>query len=117
VIAWSAAFAGLAIDPRRPNSARYGGAGEDQIDPHPEVLVEHARAVVPVGEDPLVRPASAHHVAQAECLELGEGRPLGRRDMGLADVGFGIEDVVIGRRNVHVAAHDRVLRPGRHHLA
>ena len=38
--------------------------------------------------------------------------------MGLADVGLGVEHVLVGRRDVHVAAHDRRrLAPGRHHLA
>ena len=56
-----------------------GVAGEDQVDPHPEVLVEHARAVVPVGEDALVRPAVADDVVQAERLQLRERLALGRR--------------------------------------
>ena len=43
-------------------------AGQYQIDPHPEVLMEHPRPVVPIGEHPLVRPAIAHDVTQAERL-------------------------------------------------
>ena len=49
-----------------------GSLGQDQVDPHPEVLVEHPGAVVPVGEDALVRPALAHDVVQPERLELRE---------------------------------------------
>ena len=78
--------------------------------------MEHPGPVVPVGEHPLVRPAIAHHVVQAERLQLGQRRPLGRRDMGLADIGLGIEHVVVGRGDVHVAAHDRGLRAGGDHL-
>ena len=59
-------------------------AGQHQVDPHPEVLVEHPGPVVPVGEHPLGRPAIAHDVVQAERLQLGQRRPLGRRDVGLA---------------------------------
>ena len=44
---------------------RHRVAGQDQVDPHAEVLVEHAGAVVPVGEDALVRPSLAHDVAEA----------------------------------------------------
>ena len=49
--------------------------------------MEHAGAVVPVGEHALGRPAVAHDVAQAERLQLGQRRALRRRDVGLADVG------------------------------
>ena len=71
--AWSlgpVALAGLAVDPCRPHPLGDRPAGEHQVDPHPEVLVEHAGAVVPVGEHALVRPAVAHHVVQAERLQL-----------------------------------------------
>ena len=79
--------------------------------------MEHPRAVVPVGEDPLVRPAIAHDVAQAEPHQLRQRRPLRRGHVGLPHVGAGIEDVVVGRRDVHVAAHDDLLRPCGDHLA
>ena len=59
-------------------------AGQDEVDAHAEVLVEHPGAVVPVGEDPLGRPAVAHDVVQAERLQLGQRRALGRGDVGLA---------------------------------
>ena len=36
--------------------------------------------------------------------------------MGLADVGVRVEDVVVGGRDVHVAAHDRRLRAGGDHF-
>ncbi len=45
----------------------------------PRSLVEHPGAVIPVGEDPLLRPAVAHDVAQSEGLKLGERGALGRR--------------------------------------
>ena len=51
--------------------------------------MEHAGAVVPVGEDALGRPALAHDVVQAERLQLGQRGALGRRDVGLTDVGLG----------------------------
>ena len=86
-----------------------GCAGQHQVDPHPEVLVEHPGPVVPVGEDALAGPAVADDVVQAERLQLGQSRSLGRRDVRLPDVGVGIEDVVVGGRDVHVAAHDRRL--------
>ena len=70
VVARPAALARLAVDPRRPDALGHRPAREDQVDPHAEVLVEHAGAVVPVGEDALVRPAVAHDVVQAERLEL-----------------------------------------------
>ena len=88
-------------------------AGQHEVDPHPEVLVEHAGAVVPVGEHALVRPAVAHDVAQAERLQLRQRLALGRRHVGLADVGVRVEHVVVGRRDVHVAADDRRLRARR----
>ena len=59
--------------------------------------MEHPGPVVPVGEHPLVRPPIAHDVAQSERLQVGQRRALGRRDVGLADVGVRIEHVVVGR--------------------
>ena len=56
-----------------------GSLGEHEVDPHAEVLVEHAGAVVPVGEHALVRPAVAHDVVQAERLQLPQRLALGRR--------------------------------------
>ena len=67
--------------------AGYRRTGQDQVDPHPEVLVEHARPVVPVGEHTAGRPAVADHVVQAERLQFGQRGPLRGRDVGLADVG------------------------------
>ena len=79
-------------------------AGEHEVDPHPAVLVEHAGAVVPVGEDALVGQRSRTTSRRPTRLERGERLALGRRDVRLADVGVGVEDVVVGRRDVHVAA-------------
>ena len=62
-------------------------AGQDQVDPHAEVLVEHAGPVVPVREDALVGPPVADDVVQPDRLELGQGLTLGRGHVGLADVG------------------------------
>ena len=68
VVARPASLAGLPVHPCRPDTAGDRLAGQHQIDPHPEVLMEHPRPVVPVGEHPLVRPAIAHDVTQAERL-------------------------------------------------
>ncbi len=100
----------------RTRSATAGG-GEHEVDPHPAVLVEHAGPVVPVGEHALVGPAIAHDVVEPELLDGRQRRTLGLRDVGLADVRVGIEDVLVRRRDVHVAAHDRRLGPGREHVA
>ena len=62
-----------------------------------------------------MRPAVAHDVVKPELPKRRQRRPLGRRDMRLAGVGVGIEDVLIGRRDVHVAADDgRLRRIGKH---
>ena len=87
-------------------------AGQNKIDPHPEVLMEHPRPVVPVGEHPLVRPAIAHYVTQAERLELRQRGPLERGDVGQSDVGLGIEHVVVGWCDVHVATYHGRRRAG-----
>src|ERR1700730_8002099 len=65
VVARPAALARLTVDPGRPRPRRHGVAGQDQVDPHAEVLVEHARTVVPIGEDARSRPALADHVVEA----------------------------------------------------
>ncbi len=116
VVARAGALARLTVDPRGLHAAGHRPAREDQVDPHAEVLMEHAGAVVPVAEDALVRPAVADDVVQAEALELRERLALRRRDVRLPDVRLGIEDVVVGGRDVHVAGHDHVLRPGSDHL-
>src|ERR1700704_4580458 len=67
VVAWTLALAHLAVYPGGADAGGGRGAGQDQVDPHSEVSVEHPGPVVPVGEDPLVRPAVADDVAQAEC--------------------------------------------------
>ncbi len=102
------ALARLSIDPRRLDALCDGIAGEHEIDPHPEVLVEHPGPVVPVREHALGRPVISHDVVQTDPLEVGERGPFRRGDMGLADVRPGVEHVLIGGRNVHVAAHDGV---------
>ena len=66
VIARFRALARLAIYPRRAGALGNARTGQHEVDAHAQVLVEHAGAVVPVGEDPLVRPAVADDVAQAE---------------------------------------------------
>ncbi len=104
VVAGPAALARLAVDPGRPHPCRHDVAGQDQVDPHAEVLVEHARAVVPIGEDTRSRPVLADHVVEAVSGQIGQRRPFGRRDMGLAAVGGGIEDVGVGGRDIHVPA-------------
>ena len=65
VIARPLALARLPVDPRRLDALGHRRARQHEVDPHPEVLVEHPRAVVPVGEHALVRPAVAHDVVQA----------------------------------------------------
>jgi hypothetical protein len=65
------------VDPRGLDALGDAPAREHEVDAHPEVLVEHPGPVVPVGEHPLVGPAVAHDVAQAEVLERGERRSLG----------------------------------------
>jgi len=66
--------------------------------------VEHARAVVPVGEHALVGPAVPNHVVQPGRLQAGQRRPLGRGDVGLPDVGVGVEYVRVGGSDVDVEA-------------
>src|SRR3954454_2499933 len=68
VVTGAFAFARLAVDPGGADAIGDRVGGEDQVDPHPEVAVEHAGAVVPVGEDSLVRPAVADDIAQAQLL-------------------------------------------------
>jgi hypothetical protein len=113
VVARAGALARLPIDPRRPHPGRHRRTGQGQVDAHAEVLVEHPGAVVPVGEHALPRPAISHDVVQPQLHEAGQGGPLGRRHVGVADVGGGVEHVDVGRRDVHVPAHHHRLRaPG-----
>ena len=74
MIARPGALAGVAVDPRRPYALGDRRARQHEVDPHPEVLVEHAGAVVPVAEHALAGPAVAHDVAHSlePLLELYE---------------------------------------------
>ena len=55
---------------------------------------------------------------QADGLQLGQRGALGLGDVRLAHVGVGVEDVVVGRRDVDVAHHDgRGRVAGGHHVA
>ena len=69
--------------------------------------MEHSGPVVPIGEYALGRPAIAHDDRAGRAPAARQRRPLRRRHVGLADVGVRIEDVDIGRCDVHVAAHHR----------
>src|SRR5918994_6210328 len=114
MVARPAALPRVAVDPGGLHALRDGPAGKDEVDAHAEVLVEHAGAVVPVGEDPLAGPAIADDVMQPKRPKLVKRLPLRAGDGRLADVGVGVEDVVVCRRDVHVAGDDGVLGPGRH---
>ena len=59
----------------------------------------------------------AHDIVQTERLQLGQRRSLGRRDVGLTDIGSRIEDIGIRRRDVHVATHDGGVRTSAEHCA
>ena len=67
--------------------------------------MEHARPVVPVGEDPLARPALADDVVQAQRQQPTERLSLGGGHVGVALVGGGVEHVGVGGRDVDVPAH------------
>ena len=74
--------------------------------------MEHAGAVVPVGEHaPLVRPALAHDVVQPERHQLVQRLPFGRGDVRVPDVGLRVEHVLVGWSDIHVPAHDSRLGP------
>ena len=97
------ALAGLAVDVGVGDlQAR---AGQHVVDPHAQVLGEHPGPVVPVGEGPVVLAGPGHHVDQTPVDQGLEGCPLGRRDVGGADVGRDVEHVVVGAGHVEVA-HD-----------
>ena len=53
---------------------------------------------------------------KAQRLQIGECLALGRCDVRLADVGVGIEDVIVGRRDVEVAGDERGIRAGAEHF-
>ncbi len=72
--------------------------------------MEHPGAVVPVGEHASAGPALANDVVQPDRLQGGERRALGSGDVGVTDVGRWVEDVLVGGRDVHVAADHRPRR-------
>ena len=74
--------------------------------------MEHSGAVVPVAEHPLIGPAIADDVSQAELQQARERCTLGGRNMRVAFICGGVKDVYVRRRDVHVAAHDRGLCSG-----
>ena len=80
----------------------------DVVDPHPEVLVEVAGAVVPPGEEARLGVELPHDVDHPPCPQLRDGRPLARRDVGRAVHRGDVPDVDVLGRHVVVAA-DREL--------
>lgn len=52
-----------AVDPRGGDASRHRRRGEDEVDAHAQILVEHAGPVVPVREDAL-GPAVPQHIGQ-----------------------------------------------------
>ena len=65
MVARPAALAGLAVHPCRLHPTGDLLACQGEVDPHPKVLMEHPRPVIPIAEYALVRPPIAHDVAQA----------------------------------------------------
>src|SRR5580693_2910349 len=101
VVAWPGALACFPVDPRGAYPAGDGVAGEDEVDAHAQVLVEHPGPVVPVGEDALVWPPVPDDVVQAGRLQAGQRGPLWRGNVGLPDVGGGVEHIGVRGRDVH----------------
>jgi hypothetical protein len=116
VVARTLSLAGVPIDPGRLHARGDRLGGQHEVDAHPEVLVEHPRAVVPVGEHALVGPAVADDVPEPHRQQIRERLAFWRRDVGLADVGAWVEDVLVRRRHVEVAAHERAVGVGGDHL-
>ena len=100
------------------------GAGDQQVvDAHAEVLVEHARAVVPPRVAPGLRVPRAVGVDEAPAAEAREGLALRRRDVGAAVARPRVPDVDVLGGDVEVAAEDqrlgrlrRLLQPRREPL-
>ena len=78
--------------------------------------MEHPRPVVPVAEHALLRPALAHHVVQPQRLELGQGGALLGCHVRVTRIRIGVEHVIVGGGDVHVAAHHLRLRAGGQHV-
>src|SRR5207302_8497014 len=92
-------------------------AGESHVAPHGQVFVTPAGAVVPIGKYALGGPVVAYQVLESDRLKLCERCTLRGGDVGLADIGLRIEDIGVGRRDVHVTADDGGLRTSSDHLA
>ncbi len=112
VVAGFGALAGQAVDPGGLGARGRAGAGEDQVDPHPEVLVEHAGPVVPVAEHSVVGPAAAHDIGQAERFERGQRIAFGGGHVGVALERRPVVYVGVGGGDVDVAAQHRRRRVG-----
>ena len=80
----------------------------DVVDAHPEVAAV-ADAVVPPGEPAGAgAPHGSVDVDEPDVVEVGEGGPFRRRDVGRPDERVGVEDVTVGRGDVDVAGDDGV---------
>src|SRR4029453_10833629 len=71
VIAWAGALACLPVHPRCPHPLGDRCGGQHEVDAHPQVLVEHASAIVPVREHPFALPALPHDISKPNGLNWG----------------------------------------------
>ena len=74
--------------------------------------MEHACPVVPIGKDPLLRPALPDDVDQSERRDAPS---LFGGDVGVPEKGRRVEDVGVGWRHVHVATQRHIGSIGAHH--
>ncbi len=86
---------------------------QQQVDAHPEVLVEHARSVVPPGVAARLVVAGAVGIGQATVDERPDGGALGLADVRAAVRGARVPHVDIGRGDVEVAADEEAVAAAR----
>ena len=103
------ALARLSIDFRPHQTSLQRLRDQALIDPHSEVLVKVAGAIVPPAVARALRVSEAIGVDQAPLAPARPGGALLGRDVGPAVTGGRIPHVEVGRRDVEVAAeHERV---------
>ena len=81
---------------------------EREVDAHAAVLVEVARAIVPVGVQPIgVRVDAAEHVFHAPVAQRPHRGAFRFGDMRRADERLRVPDVAVFGRDIEVAEHDQ----------
>jgi hypothetical protein len=100
-------MAGEAVDEGESHARGQGLGHENQVDPHPAMLVKVARPVIPPRVEPILVVLETKRIDQPEGLHLLQRLAFRRTHVGGPHEGGRVPHVPILRGHVEVPAHQR----------